>query len=339
MARLDKRLPLLASGPLDLPARQRTMRAAIEWSYHLLDSSEQHLFRTLCVFVGGCAVEAAELVCGRDDRRSSVVDGLASLVDSSLLTVSETGPDEASPGAGQRRRRLGMLETIREYGLDQLAAHGAIDEVRQRHAMHYLAVAEAANAALTGPDSPSWLARLDLEHDNMRAALQWACEQGDGATALRLAGALWAHWHQRGHLSEGRQWLREALALTGSNSVSASVRVSALVGAATLALDQASYDEAATHADLAVRFARDHGKPSDVVAALNVAALLASEQARYGDSARDYQQALSLAREAQDQRGEAVALLGLAYGAMVAGGRRGSDWPRRGGGGARTRPR
>lgn len=171
-----------------------------------------------------------------------------------------------------------------------------------------------ATPAMTGPS-----ARLDLEHDNMRAALQWACEQGDGATALRLAGALWAYWHQRGHLSEGRRWLGQAHALPASTSVSASVRVSALVGGATLALDQASYEEASTHADQAVAFARDHGEPSDVVAALNVAAVLAGEQARYGDSARDYQQALSLARDAQDRRGEAVALLGRAYGAMVAG--------------------
>lgn len=319
VARLDKRLPLLTSAPRDLPARQRTMRAAIAWSYDLLDSSEQHLFRTLCVFVGGCSVEAAEVVCGQGDEGLSVVHGLGSLLDSSLMTVLKTGPDDPRPGTGERGRRLGMLETIREYGLDQLAAHGAIEDARQRHAMHYLALAEQASTALTGPDSPSWLGRLDLEHDNLRAALQWACEQGDGALGLRLAGALWPYWHQRGHLSEGRRWLRQAHALPASASVSASVRVSALVGEATLALDQASYDEAATNAHLAVACARDHGEPSDVVAALNVAALVAGEQARYGDSARDYQQALSLARDAQDRRGEAVALLGLAYAAMVAG--------------------
>ncbi|MBW3556543.1 MAG: helix-turn-helix domain-containing protein [Actinobacteria bacterium] len=318
VARLDKRLPLLVGGPRDLPARQKTMRAAIAWSYELLEASEQALFRRVCVFSGGCTVAAAEHVCGRGEEAQPVVDGLAALVDNSLLSSVETPADEG-PGTAESEPRLVVLETVREYGLEQLAARGEINEARQRHATHYLAVAEEAESALCGPNAPGWLARLDLEHENMRAVLQWACEQRDGAKAVRLAGALWRFWHQRGHLREGRQWLREALDLPASPDTSPSLRVNALVGAATLAIDQAAYDEAAAYTAGAVALARDHAQPSDLVAALNVQGLLAAEQARYSDSARDYEEALSLARAAEDRRGEGVALLGLAYGAMVGG--------------------
>ncbi len=318
VARLDKRLPLLVGGPRDLPARQKTMRAAIAWSYELLEASEQALFRRVCVFDGGCTVEAAEGVCGQGGETQPVVDGLAALVDSSLLSVAET-PADGGPGIVQRELRLVVLETIREYGLEQLAARGEIDEGRRRHATHYLAVAEEAEGALDGPDAPASLARLDLEHDNMRAVLRWACDRREGATAVRLAGALWRFWHQRGHLGEGRQWLREALDLPAATGISSSARVKALVGAATLAIDQAAYDEAAAYSAGAVALARGQAQPSDLVAALNVQGLLAGEEARYSDSARHYRQALSLARAAEARRGEAVALLGLAYEAMVTG--------------------
>ncbi len=318
LARLDKRLPLLVGGPRDLPARQKTMRDAIAWSYELLEASEQALFRRVCVFAGGCTLDAAELVCRQWPEALPVADGVATLVSSSLLQVTEAPPDDAPDPT--ERPRVVVLETIREYGLEQLEAHGETSGTRQLHATYYLALAERAEQALGGSDTAPWLARLDREHDNVRAALRWAHERRDGVTALRLAGALWRFWQWRGHLSEGRSWLGKALELASTTTaVSGSVRVNALVGAAMLAIDQAAYEEAADYCSRAASVAGEQAVPSDLIVALNVQGLLAREQARYADSARDYEQALALARAVEDRRGEVTALLGLAHAAMFAG--------------------
>ncbi len=316
-ARVHARLPLLVAGPRDLPARQRTMRDAIAWSYELLGASEQALFRRLCVFAGGCTFDAAEAVCGEDLDVASVVEALAVLVDNSLVRVSEAAAAET---AGSVEPRVVVLETIREYGLEQLAASGESAAAYRHHAAYYLVLAEDAARSLSGPKAGAWLARLDREHDNVRAALRWSCDHRDGETALRLAAALWQFWHQRGHLSEGRRWFREALEPWGTTDTgSGLVRVRALVGAAALAIDQAAYDEAATQTALASAIARDRAEPPDLVAALNAQGLLAREQDRYADSRRDHEEALLLARAAQDRRGETEALLGLAYAAMFSG--------------------
>ena len=252
LTRLDRRLPVLAGGPHDLPARQQTMRDAIAWSYELLDEPEQALFRRMCVFVGGCTLEAAEAICADGGEGPAVLDGLESLVASSLLRPHEApgaaegaapsaaGDGDISPSAP----RLTMLETIREYGAELLAERSETGEIGRRHAAYYLALAEQAGPALTGPEALAWLARLDTEHDNLRAALRWAREQDDGAVALRLAAALWPFWQQRGHVSEGRSSLREALGRVAA-AVAPAVRVNGLIGAARLAIDQAAYDEAA----------------------------------------------------------------------------------------------
>ncbi|MDQ3608208.1 MAG: AAA family ATPase [Actinomycetota bacterium] len=317
LARLDKRLPLLAGGPRDLPARQKTMRDAIAWSYELLGTSEQALFRRVCVFANGCTLDAAEAVCRQGPDPPSIVDGLATLVDNSLLRMTEIPVDEG-PDVADRALRAVVLEAIREYGLEQLESHGETSEVRQRHMTYYVTLAEEAARALRRADASAWLARLDREHDNMQAALRWAREQGDGATALRLAGALWHFWQRRGHLSEGRRWLREALELSATTSA-VPLRLNALVGAATLEIDQAAYDEAEAHTAQAVALAREQAEPSTLAGALNVNGLLAREQARYADSARHHQEALSLARAAEDRSGEATALLGLAHAVMFTG--------------------
>ena len=340
LARLDRRLPVLAGGPHDLPARQQTMRDAIAWSYELLDEPEQALFRRMCVFVGGCTLEAAEVICADDGEGPAVLDGVASLVASSLLRLQEApaaGRGAAVPAAGDgdvspaardgavppAAPRLTTLETIREYGTELLAGRSETGEIGRRHASYYLALAEQAGPALTGPEALAWLARLDAEHDNLRAALRWAREQHDSAAALRLAAALWPFWQQRGHLSEGRSWLREALHHPAA--VTPAVRVTALAGAARLAMDQAAYHEAAERSAQALELARELGDPRVLTAALNTRGLLARAQDRYADSARDHQTALEQARAAADRAGEAVALLGLAYAAMFTG-----DGPRAG---------
>jgi predicted ATPase len=335
LARLDRRLPVLAGGPHDLPARQQTMRDAIAWSYELLDEPGQALFRRMCVFVGGCTLEAAEAICADGGEGPAVLDGVASLVASSLLRPQEApaasddaalttaGDGAALTAAGDRAvppaaPRLTMLETIREYGTELLAERSETGEIGRRHAGYYLALAERAGPALTGPEAVAWLARLDAEHDNLRATLRWAREQDDGGAALRLAAALWPFWQQRSHLSEGRGWLREALDRPAA-AVAPAVRVNALAGSARLALDQAAYDETAERCAQAIELAREVGDPHMLTAALNTRGMLARAQDRYADSARDHQAALEQARVAADRAGEAVALLGLAFAAMFTG--------------------
>jgi predicted ATPase/class 3 adenylate cyclase len=316
LARLDRRLPVLSGGPHDLPTRQKTMRDAIAWSYELLDEPEQALFRRLCVFVGGCTLEAAEVICADGGEDPAILDLVAALVASSLLRPPVTpaaGDEFAQPAAP----RLTILETIREYGTELLAARSEIGETGRRHAAYYLALAEQAGPALTGPGAVAWLARLDAEHDNMRAARRWAHDAGDRATVLRLAAALWPFWQRRGHLSEGRQWLAEAL--DPAAAVAPAVRVNGLVGAARLAMDQAAYDEAAERCTGAVALAREHGDPRMLAAALNTEGLLARAQDRYADSAHAHQAALEQARMAADRAGEAAALLGLAHAAIFTG--------------------
>ena len=224
LARLDSRLHLLTSGARDLPARQQTLRNTIDWSYTLLHAAEQTLFRRLAVFVGGCDVEAVTAVCfGSGDpapeapsapwsrsaeaRPADAFEGLISLVDKSLLRQPAEGSGDVTG-----EPRFTMFETIREYALEQLEASGEAGMLRWQHAHFYLALAERAAAGLRGPAEREWLDRLESAHDNLRAALQWMLDQGETALGTRLAGALGLFWSWRGYVSEGRMWLRRALA-------------------------------------------------------------------------------------------------------------------------------
>ena len=200
LERLRHSVATLPEGPRDLPARQRTLRDAIAWSYDLLDAPLRGLFRDLSCFAGGWTAEAAEVV-GSSDHLDAL-DGLASLVDHSLV----------------RRRNLAtgirfdMLTTIQEFGRERLGVEGDRDAVRRRHATHFLGVAEAAEPHLRDLDL-DLLERLEAEHDNLRAALRWAIEEDEGAIALRLLAALWRFWQLRGYLAEGRRWTGEILGL------------------------------------------------------------------------------------------------------------------------------
>ena len=309
LARLEHRLPLLVGGPHDLPDRQRTMRDAIAWSYGLLEPAEQRLFRWLAVFAGGCTVAAAEEVCAGAADSPPVLAGLAALVDKGLLRRQ----DEAY--AASAEPRLTMLETLREYGLERLVEHGEEETARRRHTAHYLALAEAAEPALDGPEAEFWGTRLEREHDNLRAALRWALDRGDGATGLRLAAALWRFWSARGHLGEGRRCLREALATPGEESV----RVKALAGAATLAIEQADHDEASDLCARAVALAREGGSRADLIVALNARGKVEHERSQYREAARDYEEARALALTLGDRAAEAATLTGLAFAATFSG--------------------
>ena len=190
LERLEQRLPLLTGGTRDAPERQRTLRATIEWSHELLTDTEQRLFARCAVFRGGCTLQAAEAVVDAD------LDTLGSLVDKSLVRL--------------RSDRFGMLETIREFALERLLASGEADQVRARHAEHFLALAEEA-AVHVRTDSQEWVDRLEAEHDNLRAALDHLEAAPAAEPFQRLAGALWRFWYLHSHFAEGRRRIETAL--------------------------------------------------------------------------------------------------------------------------------
>jgi predicted ATPase len=316
LARLGRRLPMLVGGPQDLPTRQQTMRDAISWSYDLLDEHEQRLFRRLCVFAGGCTIEAAEAVCADPAEGSVALHELATLVDKNLLRMHQ----HESPGSDSPEPRLTMLETIREYGTERLDAHGEAETLRARHAAYYLGVAEAAEPEPGGPEQVSWGARLEREHDNLRAALLWARDRAHVTTGLRLTGALWRFWSTRGYLSEGRLWLQAMLNIVATDApVPPGVRAKALTGAAMLATDQGAFAEASSACAQAVALASKHCGPRDLVAALNAQGRLARVQDRYADAVGPHEEALAIAREVGDRAGEAAALVGLSSALSLAG--------------------
>ena len=225
LARLERSLDLLTRGPRDLPARQRTMRSTIQWSYDLLDETEQRVFRSLCVFVGGCRLEAAAAVAdAAGGPPVDTLDTVASLLDKSMLHRDEDSDGEL---------RLGILDTIREYGLDEMATAGELEPARRAHAAYYLDLAEEAASKLGGPETRVWLERVEFDQGNLRAALRNALDESDAATAVRLAAALGRFWYLGGQLSEGGAWLDEALELGAAWDDP--VRVKALSSAALLA--------------------------------------------------------------------------------------------------------
>lgn len=202
-ARLSDRFRLLNGGSRKALPRQQTLRATIDWSHNLLSDAERNLFRRLSVFAGGWTLEAAEAVCtGEGIAESEILDLLSRLIDRSLVTV-----EDSSSSARYR-----FLETLRQYAHERLVESGDIAQWRERHLMFFLRLAEEAEPELRGADQLQWFGRLEVEHDNIRAALAFALESARGADALRLATALWRFWNVRAYWSEGRQWLTRALA-------------------------------------------------------------------------------------------------------------------------------
>jgi predicted ATPase len=232
LARLNSRLKLLTGGAADLPARQRTLRNTIAWSYDLLDEGEKQLFRRLGVFAGGCTLEAVEAVCnGAGDPDRDILEGVASLVNESLVRQGQGLEDEP---------RFSMLETIREYALERLAESGEGAALQRRHADFFLALAEQIEPKLRSGEQEAGLKQLDAEHDNLRAVLAWsrsAASADEGEICLRLAGALSWFWYLRGHWSEGRGWLEGALVRTEAGAFPA-LRAKALLGVGMLATVQ-----------------------------------------------------------------------------------------------------
>ena len=293
LSRLEKRLQILTGGSRDQPARHQTMRGAISWSYDLLTADEQALFEHLSVFSGGWTLQDAEVLhaAGGEAKIDTLAD-LTTLVDSSLVQTTESASGDI---------RFRMLETIREFGLERLSARRTLPALRQQHAAQMLMLAEQAEPHLMGAAQAYWLARLDAEHDNLRAALSWALETAEVAQGLRLAGALARFWYLHGELSEGRRWLASFLAVAGrGGGADASLRAKALHGAGNLAIRQGEYRQAALLTEQSLTLWRSLDDLPGVAAACNSLGSTALEQGDFTTATLRYEESLALWRQLGD---------------------------------------
>ncbi len=304
LRRLEQRLPLLTGGARDAPARQQTLRGAIAWSYDLLEPDEQKLFRRLSIFAGGWTLEAAEAVAGSPGSGElglDVLEGLERLVQHSLVRQEEGLGGEC---------RYQMLETIREYGVDELASAGEAQEAHQRHAAFFLKLTETAEPAMMiGRIADRWSELLEIEQANLQAALGWTGAH-EPETALRLAGALvWFWWH-RGILREGRDWLEQAL--HAAPGAPAAQRAKALDGAGMLAWSTGLLDEAETLYERALATAIAAGDAQWTAHAVQGMAVIVEHQGDQDRAHELYERALDLARNLGDQRWLAIVLYNTA---------------------------
>ncbi len=334
LAGLERRLLLLTGGPRDVPARLRTMRDAIAWSHDLLSEEEQALFRHLAVFVGGFTLEAAGAVAGvgapsgtqpeaggrvtehlatagtgvPDSYPPAIIDGLSSLVDKSLIQFSIGHPGAPS---GQSTR-YGMLETIREFALEQLAGSSEEAATRRRHAAYFLAMAEEISPTLTGREQGPSFARVAADHDNLRAALRWAETSGETTTVLRLVVALWRFWTVRGHLQETQDLLERVIAAAEGGDVPRSLRAEAFYCLGRLVARHRDFARATDHLKEAVTVWEDLDDWAGVARATFVLGGLAESLGDDGRATAHYEAALALHRRLGDRRMTALTLENLA---------------------------
>lgn len=293
LERLEPRIPLLAGGPRDLPARQRTLRATLEWSYELLEGHEQQDLERIAVFAGGCSLEAAEAVFGAS------VDRLTALVDHNLLQHRTDGGISCYT----------MLETIREFGLERLAESGEQSAMVRAHAEYFLALAEAAERR-GASYTPEWLTRLESERDNFRAAMRGALDGDRPLLALRLAIALGPFWVIRAH-AEGHGWLSEALDATPDAPTD--VRAKALRELCTTPFLTGDYERSAARAEQALELFRELGDRPSVAWTLE---MLAAPVGLLGDAVRAralVDESLALFRELGDRKGTLYPLSRMAF--------------------------
>ncbi|MDP9380988.1 MAG: AAA family ATPase [Chloroflexota bacterium] len=292
LARLDSVLPLLRGGARDLPERQRTMQATIQWSYDLLGTQGQELFRRLSVFAGGWTLEGAEVVGSTPPvALEAVFDLLSELVEQSLVI--------ATPGEVMRYR---MLEPIRQYALRLLEESGQAEEVRERHARFYLALGEAAESELKGPDQVEWLERLGWEHDNLRAAMARLLDRGDTESAARMGWGLARFWWMRGHFSEGRRWMEMLLA----QDPPPSARAWAQLTLGVLAYGQADYERAAPAIEESLVLYRRIGHERAITMATSMAGPVEIARKNYERGAALVEEALRRYHQEGDTWGGAV---------------------------------
>ena len=305
LQRLSSRLKTLTGGARDLPTRQQTLRTTIAWSYDLLNPAEQALFTRLAVFAGGWTLEAAEVVCTAEgDLPGAVLDGLHSLYDKSL--VQQQARSEGAP-------RFMMLETIREYALERLAASGEAEQVRQDHASYYVALVLPSDRAHDGVNTAEWLAWLDADHDNLRAVLLWAMTH-DVPLAVEMAASLKDFWYIRGYWSEGQRWIEALLPL--STQVDAALRSRAWDCAGVLAgllgdpVARSRFEQALVHA-------REAGYVPGVAFALRNIGMELEQQGDRTQAFALYQESLEVYKQLGHQQGIGIVLhtLGCAWAA------------------------
>ena len=281
LTRLDRRLPVLTASRRDLPARQQTLRATIEWSYELCSAEEQRLFARLAVFSGGFTLEAAETVC------DATLDTLEALLDKSLVR--------------REGDRFSMLETIREYAAERLEESGERDRVMPRHLWYLAKLAEATETEWVGPAARELHERFQTEWENVRSALGWALESGETELGLRLAGSLTTVWLDRNVAVEGERWFRELL--ENSEGVDRFVRAKALVTASNVAGVRGNIDSAMAWSEEALAEFRELGSEAGIAWTLANLAIAPLEEGRLDEARSMLEEAEALHLKLNSPRG------------------------------------
>ncbi len=320
LPRLSQSLQVLTKGMATLPARQQTLRSTIRWSYDLLDVDEQRLFRLLSVFVGGFTLDGAEAVFatvmeGTTESMTTALDGVDSLIDKSLLQISEAGDEGSEP-------RISMLETIREFGRERLLEQGEMENARRSHAMWYLSLAEEAAQELQGSQQVKWLERLDAEHGNLQTAMEWMLEPTGTAyteqdvayrniMALRMGGALCLFWIARGYLAEGWKFMEQVLSAYKGDVTSA--LAAAYVAAAQLIMRLGNLERAEMLGRRGIESYEALGDRAKLAGALRLAGWIAHQRNERTQAYQLYNQSLALFRELNNQQGIASTMLNMAF--------------------------
>ena len=290
LTRLSHSLKLLTGGARDLPERQQTMRAAIRWSYDLLDSEEQKLLNRLATCGGGLTLDAAEAVANADgDLKIDLFDGIASLVDNSLLALREQADGEP---------RFRMLALVREFALEELEASGEASEIRRRHAEFFARLSEEAAPHLSGAKAAEWFEQIEDEHDNLRLALDWSlgCEPD---TALRIVAGIWWFWYRRGYLAEGSRWLKQTLDNTATD---AKLQAAAYYGICFLSLLQGDLKAAESYGADGLRIARASGDEESISRAFNGLGSVKNRMGELEAAQALYEEGLKVARASGNRR-------------------------------------
>jgi predicted ATPase/DNA-binding winged helix-turn-helix (wHTH) protein len=309
LERLQSRFQLLTGGALDLPERQQTLRATIDWSHDLLNEAEKKLFRRFSVFIGGCTLEATEAVCNTgSDLGVGLFDGLASLVDKNLLQRVDSSDSDA---------RFTMLETIREYALERLASSGEERATRRAHAAYCLVLAEEGNPELSPAERTAWLTRCDLETDNFRSAVDHLIGDGDVEWSLRLCMALFRFWDMRDHLIEGRSRLEAVLRLAGDGFSKERAKVAHFLGALITA--QGDFPSARRFLNQSLSLYQELGDRWGIAVSLNALAVSARDQGDYSSAQANFERSLACWRMLPNRSATARCLHNLANVTKVCG--------------------
>jgi predicted ATPase/transcriptional regulator with XRE-family HTH domain len=297
----SEQLQLLTGGALDLPARHRTVRDAITWSYNLLDEGERKLFARLGVFTGGWTLAAVEAICNAaGDLPLNILEGVSLLLDKSLLEREREPNVKFEP-------RFTMLEVIREYAGERLAERNEEAEIRQWHAEYYLALAETADPQLTSTEQKLWFDRLEREHDNLRSALRWSLENGEVEIAGRLSSALARFWDVHTHLAEGRFWLGRVLDTFGDR-LPLKLKADVLQGAGGLAQRQGDFAQASIFLKKSLTLQRQLGDDPGAAQSLNDLGLVQLDQGDFEQAVELFRQSLLLREQLGDLSGKANTL-------------------------------